>query len=159
MDNYKNRREMNGKRVADAFRGKDWKPTEQHHITIRRDEPSLVPKPKKDNAKRRGKEDEYSNRHPMPNENKHIEIHGPKPKPSTPKDTGNPKYDETHRRPKPNEYPDNGDDKPHGGISPKPKPVGPKPGLPGLAKLPSKVKYAPSPNDQEAFERYFSESH
>jgi hypothetical protein len=43
MDQYKRRREMNGKRSADVFKGKDWNLAEPYHINVTRHESEIHP--------------------------------------------------------------------------------------------------------------------
>ena len=157
MDMYKKRREHNTKRVGEVFRGNKWDLNKESVHQIPRTADKVEPK-----APESG--------HPGSQFNKHESSMGGSPEPKKqPKATGIIKGDQSihpteipsphmapynkgeeeknSKKPKPgphepNNWPD--DEKPHGGISPKPKPVGPKPGLPGLKKEDNIKKAVPS---------------
>ena len=114
MDSYKARREHNTRRVSEAFRAKEWKSSEAHHVEIKREQinphqPKITYPPKPQPQAPEPKHEEHSRRRPKdyPPHNPPMGgspvTTGPKPKPKSP--AGNVR--EEHSRPRPNQIPAN----------------------------------------------------
>jgi len=143
MEQYKYRREMDNKRVADVFKGKAWNPSEQHHIEIKRHEenphsPSIGPKPPSIRPKPKSPDNEVYTKHRKPNvyEKPHDpDMEGGPKVPRKPKSPDNEAYT---KRPKPNGY-EKPNDPDMGGGSKFPARK-PKPKYPGGALAVAKEK-------------------
>jgi hypothetical protein len=114
MDSYKARREHNTKRVSEAFRAKEWKPSEAHHVQIKRNQinphqPKITYHPKPHGDQFPGPKHEEHSRSPKDNPPHNPPMGGspvttgPKPKPKSP--SGNVR--EEHSRPRENQKPAN----------------------------------------------------